>query len=161
ALRTRIVSAGSELFQVVGAAEAGELRVVCLASSSLERAVEEALIDARQPFALDRDGLLRATLFCLAHDGSLLAMTAHHIVGDGRALEIVAAELAEFCAARTAGRPPKLPEPSLPYTEYTLWQRQLPCAVLEQMLLFWRWRLRGRLAVLELPADRPRPAIHT
>jgi amino acid adenylation domain-containing protein len=160
ALRTRIISAANEAFQVPDGEAGLELRVVCLAGSPVERAVEEALADARRPFALDRESPLRAVLFRLAEDESLLAVTVHHIVADRRSLEIVARELAEFCAARAEGRPPRLPEP-LQYTDFTLWQRELPAGALESLLRFWKWQLRGRLAALELPADRPRPAIHT
>jgi amino acid adenylation domain-containing protein len=161
ALRTRIANAGGELFQVVDQGSNLQLRVVNHTDSTFEQAVEEALSDACRPFALDQDLPMRAALFLVAEDECLLAVTVHHMAADRRSLEILAGELAEFCKARAEGRQPLGLEMPLQYTDYTLWQRQLPGETFEQMLGYWKWRLRGRLPPLELPEDRARPAIHT
>ncbi|HLL48001.1 MAG TPA: amino acid adenylation domain-containing protein, partial [Longimicrobiaceae bacterium] len=46
------------------------------------------------------------------------------------------------------------------YADYAVWQRQqLRDDVLDGQLAYWRERLAGAPALLELPADRPRPAV--
>jgi non-ribosomal peptide synthetase component F len=50
----------------------------------------------------------------------------------------------------------------LQYADFAVWQREwLQGAVLEEQLGYWREQLGGRLAVLELPGDRPRPAVQS
>ena len=45
------------------------------------------------------------------------------------------------------------------YADYAVWQREwLQGEVLEQQLAYWKEALAG-LPVLELPTDRPRPAV--
>lgn len=161
ALRTRVVGSGNELSQSADDRCDIELRTLSLPGTPLELGVEQALADSRRPFALDQGPPVRAALFRLADGECLLAVTAHHLVADRRSLELIAGEVAEFCTARAEARPPRLPEAPLQYSDYTQWQHQLPAEVMDRLLLYWKWQLRGRLRPLELPEDRTRPAIHT
>src|SRR5205085_9820675 len=54
ALRTRVVQDGNELFQAPAATDRVELGVTDLTENTLDAAVDEALREARRPFALDR-----------------------------------------------------------------------------------------------------------
>ena len=55
-----------------------------------------------------------------------------------------------------------LPELPIQYVDFAVWQRQwLQGEVLEAQVDYWKERLAGSLPVLELPTDRPRPAIRT
>jgi non-ribosomal peptide synthetase component F len=48
------------------------------------------------------------------------------------------------------------------YGDYAAWQREwLQGEVLEEQLRYWRRQLGGALPVLELPTDRPRPAVQS
>ena len=165
ALRTRIITEGGQGLQLISPHESLKLRVVDLADSaeqsSLDQVVERALAKARRPFALERDLLLRATLFRMGRDEAVLAVTVHHIIADKRTLRLIAEELGELYNAQMAGRAARLPEPALQYADYTEWQRGLSADALEPLLFYWKWRLRGKLQALELPEDRPRPAVHT
>ncbi len=56
------------------------------------------------------------------------------------------------------------PLPPLPvqYADYALWQQSwLQGEPLEQQLAFWRRQLQGAPPVLDLPTDRPRPALQS
>ena len=165
ALRTRIVNEGDLLFQVVSPHEGLKLKVVDVTDDRdgglIDRVVGLALGEARRPLVLERDLLVRAVLLRMTDAASLLVVIVHHIVADRRSLELIAEELAEIYRARTTGRSPQLPELPLQYADYTQWQRSLPKDVLESLLFYWRYQLRGKLQALELPAQRPRPAIHT
>src|SRR6185369_12344288 len=58
-----------------------------------------------------------------------------------------------------AGRPSPLPELPIQYADFAVWQRRWADAGgLDEQADFWRRELAGAPPVLELPADRPRPA---
>ena len=88
-----------------------------------------------------------------------LLLTVHHVAFDGWSTAVVLRELAVLYAARRQGSPAVLPPLPVQYADWAVWQRRrLTNAVLERHLVWWRERLEG-VPVLELPTDRPRPAI--
>jgi amino acid adenylation domain-containing protein len=67
-----------------------------------------------------------------------------------------------FYDAGQKGQQPALAELPIQYADYAIWQRQwLSSGILETQLSYWRAQLANCLPVLELPTDRPRPAIRT
>ena len=65
-------------------------------------------------------------------------------------------------AAFSSGRPSPLRELPIQYADFAVWQRKwLQGDVLEEQLAYWKRRLEGAPPVLELPTDRPRPAVQT
>ncbi|MDQ3258528.1 MAG: amino acid adenylation domain-containing protein, partial [Acidobacteriota bacterium] len=165
ALRTRIITENGRGLQLVSGHESLKLKVVELADdakrSSLDQVVARALEGVRQPFVLERDLPIHAALFQMRGDESVLAVTIHHIIADKKSLHLIAGELAEVYDAKLAGRAAQLPELALQHADYTEWQRGLPKDAIEPLLFYWKWQLRGKLPALELPEDRPRPAVHT
>ncbi len=123
----------------------------------LQRVVQEK---ALEKFDLSRDRLLRVSLLKLSEQEHVLLVTMHHIISDGWSLGILIRELNALYAAYAEGRPSPLPEPTLQYADYALWQRQwLQGEVLDRQLAYWKEQLRDIPAALELPTDRPRPAV--
>ena len=81
----------------------------------------------------------------------------HHAVSDGWSLRLLAMELEEIYGAFSQGLPSPLPELTIQYADYAVWQRRwLQGEVLAGELAHWRARLAGAPPVLELPLDRPR-----
>jgi amino acid adenylation domain-containing protein len=118
--------------------------------------------EAARPFDIARGPLFRALLVQVADDAHLFVLNAHHIAVDGWSLSIVLDELRTLYAAFYAGQPSPLPELPLQYVDYALWQRELlDSEQLRKQLAYWTERLSGRLPVLELPGDRPRPAVQS
>ncbi len=118
--------------------------------------------EARRPFDLKSGPLLRTTLLRLRKDKHLLFFAVHHIVSDAWSCGVLIHELGELYTALVRGRTPSLPALPIQYADFAVWQRQwLQGAVLEQQLEYWRRQLGGSSPVLELPADRPRPALQT
>ena len=57
---------------------------------------------------------------------------------------------------------PQLPALPIQYADYAVWQREwLDGHVLDQEVDYWKQQLAGAPALLELPTDRPRPAVLT
>ena len=121
-----------------------------------------AAAEAALPFDLARGPLLRSSLVRLGTEDHLLLLTLHHIVADGWSMSLLFRELGALYAAFVAGRPSPLPELSIQYADYSIWQRErLRGEALARLLAYWRRQLAGAPAVLELPLDRPRPAAQT
>ena len=117
---------------------------------------------ARRPFDLARGPLLRGALLRLEAEDHLLLLAVHHIASDGWSQGLLLAELSALYTAFAAGRPSPLADLPIQYADYAAWQRGwLQGEVLERQLAFWRRTLADAPAVLELPPDRPRPAVQT
>ncbi|WP_345144871.1 amino acid adenylation domain-containing protein, partial [Dactylosporangium darangshiense] len=107
------------------------------------------------PFDLAAGPLLRATLVRPAGGGSRLVLTMHHVISDAWSAGILRRELT---ALLTDASLPPLP---IQYADYAVWQRQwLAGPVLDAQLAYWRAQLADP-PVLELPTDRPRPAVRS
>ncbi|HEU4558095.1 MAG TPA: amino acid adenylation domain-containing protein, partial [Longimicrobium sp.] len=110
-------------------------------------------------FDLARGPLVRGRLIRLAGDDHMLLVTMHHIVSDGWSLGIFSRELSALYTAFAAGEPDPLPSLPVQYADYAAWQRRrVEGPVLEAQAEYWREMLAGAPELLELPADRPRPA---
>ncbi|MFF7651508.1 non-ribosomal peptide synthase/polyketide synthase [Streptomyces sp. NPDC007983] len=128
-----------------------------------ERELERLLVrEGATAFDLGTGPLLRASLIRLDDEEHVLTLTMHHIVTDGWSTAVLSDDLSELYAAAVAGRSPELPPLPLGYADYAAWQRDPDggAATVEPQLERWRKTLAG-LAPLELPTDRPRPAVQT
>ncbi|WP_375743996.1 non-ribosomal peptide synthase/polyketide synthase [Corallococcus interemptor] len=118
--------------------------------------------EARQPFHLVQGPLLRTALLKLSEDSHVLLVTMHHIVSDGWSMGVLIRELASLYESFSGGRAPSLPPLPVQYADFALWQRQwLQGETLESQLGYWKRQLAGAPAALELPTDRPRPAVQS
>ncbi|MDI6103000.1 amino acid adenylation domain-containing protein [Actinoplanes sp. NEAU-A12] len=137
------------------------LPVIDLTDAPTERV--DALVEqlAREPFDLSTGPVLRATLIRRAPREHVLVLAMHHIVTDGWSTEIVTRELVAFYQSERAGRDAGLGELAVQYADYAVWQRGwLTGEVLDGQLSYWRDRL-ADLPSLDMPTDRPRPAVPT
>ena len=125
-------------------------------------AVRLAVEEARRPFDLAKGPLWRFALLMLAKDECILLVTAHHIATDGWSFGVFLKELRLLYEAFRAGEPSSLSDPVLQYADYAAWQAAwLNSEAAHQQLSYWTRHLSGAPALLELPADRPRPPIPT
>jgi hypothetical protein len=117
---------------------------------------------AEAPFDLTKGPLLRATLVKLAADRHSFLVVMHHIVSDGWSLVLFFQELSTVYDAFSRAEPSPLAELAVQYAAYAAWQRQwLQGETLQKQLNYWKEQLGGELPVLELPSDRPRPAVQS
>ncbi len=166
-LRTRILDVRGEPAQTFAPADVG-FALVEQDLSGLDpaaRAVAVARIgaeEAAERFHLSTGPLIRGRLLRLADDGHVLLVTQHHIVSDGWSVGVLVREMTALYDAFATGQPDPLPPLSAQYADYAVWQRdRLRGDALERQLAFWREHLLDAPALLELPADRPRPALQS
>src|SRR6267143_4710135 len=114
-------------------------------------------------FDLSHLPLIRVSLYKLAQAEHVLIINLHHIVADGLSIGLLLDELDTFYRAYTRGGDPRPPELAVQYADFALWQRQTTAheAAYTNQIEFWHKQLDGTLPVLELPADRPRPALQS
>ncbi|MCP4655422.1 MAG: amino acid adenylation domain-containing protein, partial [bacterium] len=167
-LRTTFTTRDGEPVQVVDGSESRAfplplIDLTHLAEESREaEARARAAADAATGFDLSRGPLYRAALLLLGPGDYVLLQNMHHVISDGWSIGIMLRELAALLKACGAGRPPALPELPIQYPDFALWQRRrLGGELLERQLGYWRRQLGGVLPTLELPGDRPRPAVQS
>lgn len=158
-LRTRIETTDGVPAQVLVAAPA--LEILDLSGGSEAAAMEAVATRARRPFRLDSEPLVRPYLVRLGPAEHVLVITLHHMVADAWSFGIMFRELWALYDAAVAGQPAALAPLTVQYGDYAVRQRawladQRLCGAETE---FWRGELAGAPVVLELPADRPRPAV--
>ncbi|QOY92808.1 amino acid adenylation domain-containing protein [Massilia sp. UMI-21] len=166
-LRTVFDEVNGEAVQVVRPASPFSLPVFDLSDlPEAERDAEAMRLaedETRRPFDLREGPLFRAALIRLGTRSHVLVVGTHHIISDGWSMRaVLTRELHQLYAAYAAGRPSPLADLPVQYADYALWQRGwLKDDVLEAQLSYWRGQLDGAPSVLDLPTDRPRPAVQS
>ncbi|WP_432063862.1 amino acid adenylation domain-containing protein [Streptomyces sp. C10-9-1] len=169
-LRTRFAEGPSGPEQVVvpatdaAVAAAAAVTVHETTDAELPAAVGRA---AGHLFDLTTDIPVRVDLFRTGRQEHVLLLCIHHIASDGWSLAPLVRDLCDAYTAHRSGRAPAAPPLEVQYGDYTLWQRELlgPAgeadSLMARQLAHWRRQLDGAPEVLELPTDRPRPALAT
>jgi amino acid adenylation domain-containing protein/non-ribosomal peptide synthase protein (TIGR01720 family) len=127
-----------------------------------ERLTELARYEGGLAFDLTKGNLIRSSLVKLGSHDHVLFLTFHHIVSDGWSIGVFIQEAALLYEAYVAGKPVSLPALPIQYADFADWQQKwLQGEVIEKQLAYWRARLGNAEVVLDLPTDRPRPAVQT
>ncbi|MFE7313382.1 amino acid adenylation domain-containing protein [Streptomyces sp. NPDC057555] len=154
----------------------GVARQLVLAASAVDLAprpqdvspaeLDQALTDSVScAFDVATDAPVRVRLLRLGAETHVLVLVVHHIAADGWSVAPLARDLGAAYRARAEGGAPAWSPLPVQYADYTLWQRRLlgeesdPESLTTRQLDFWRQRLAGAPELLELPWDRPRPAV--
>ena len=163
ALRTTFHETGGEPVQMVGPPRPVEVTVVDV--SALPGDARGAALDAhlaeeaRRPFDLTCDLMLRAFVARLGEREHALLLVLHHIASDGWSMSVLIDELGTHYAAALTGDIATLPPLPVQYADHAVWQRErLAGQRLDDEIGYWRQRLAGAPPALALPTDRPRPA---
>ncbi|WP_344641594.1 amino acid adenylation domain-containing protein, partial [Kitasatospora cystarginea] len=131
-----------------------------------EAGLPEALAAAKaRPFDLATELPLHVGLFELAPDEHVLLVVLHHIAGDGWSLGPLVRDLTAAYAARCRSEEPQWEALPVQYADYTMWQHELLGDATDRDSLFarqadyWMRQLAGLPEQIQLPTDRPRPAV--
>jgi amino acid adenylation domain-containing protein len=168
-LRTTFRAEGGVPVQVIAPAEAlpdialplVDLTEVTAADREAE-ALRQAREHIRQPFDLAQGSLLRARLFRLSTTEHIAVLVLHHIISDAWSIGVLVSELGRLYRAFVSHSDVAAAPLSIQYADFAHWQREwLQGDVLEKQLAYWKKQLAHLPPVLELPTDRPRPAVQT
>jgi amino acid adenylation domain-containing protein len=119
-------------------------------------ALAEALKAGVRPFDLWSGVPMRMTLGRIDGKPRAFLLDIHHALADAFSVEALLADLEALCAG-SAG-----PAPAVQLKDYAWWSREGDgSAMPEEARAYWLNRFQGPLPVLDLPADRPRPASPT
>ncbi|WP_369182153.1 non-ribosomal peptide synthase/polyketide synthase [Streptomyces sp. Y1] len=164
-LRTVLPEVGGAPCQEVLAPDA---RPVLTVTDARGADVEELLRAAvGRGFDLAAEFPLRIEVFERGEDEHVLLLLLHHIAADGWSMAPLADDLARAYGARARGEEPGWAPLPVQYADYTLWQREVlgdeddPSSPIAQQLAYWTRTLDELPEQLDLPADRPRPAVAT
>lgn len=117
---------------------------------------------SKRPFDLARGPLWRTILLRVSKDEHLVLLTMHHAISDGWSMGVLVQEVATIYRAFAESQPSPLPDLSIQYPDFAHWQRRwFQDEALEAQLDYWKRQLAGSEQSLELPTDRPRPALQT
>ncbi len=160
-LRTCFRTENGEPYQIVFETADVDLKFVDLDNAEGQNAVIEIARElAEKPFDLSQSPLFRATLAKTGQEEHFLILVLHHTVSDQWTVGILLKELNAFYSAEISGEPAVLPTLPIQYADYAAWQHNwLSSDEFNDQLSYWRDELVGAPSLLELPTDKPRPAV--
>ncbi|MFD8522277.1 non-ribosomal peptide synthase/polyketide synthase [Streptomyces capillispiralis] len=164
-LRTTFATVDGQGVQLVAAEAELPLRTTDVGhvlDDRRDQAVERLLTEElRRPHDLATGPLTRALLIRRAPEDHVLLLAQHHIVTDGWSVGVLTRDLAALYRAEAAGEPDDLPRPDVQYPDFALWEAERHTSDADaDDLAYWKRHLAG-LQQLDLPTDRPRPAVRT
>jgi amino acid adenylation domain-containing protein len=165
-LRTTFIFVKDKVVQAIAEPSSVDLSVIDLRNfSEFDRESEAKRVcqkEAQRPFDLSSDLMIQATLFQIDNDEHILLLVLHHIATDEWSMSILFRELSISYEAFSRAESPVLPDLPIQYADFAVWQHQwLKDKVIEKQLEYWKRQLKGATFVLELPTDRPRPAVQS
>lgn len=114
------------------------------------------------PFSLEYGPLFQSVVLKCNSEEFILLINMHHIVSDGWSLGLLSKELESAYTAYCSESEPDLVRLNATYSDYTLWQNDLvKSGEIQRQIDYWKSKLHDLPPLLELPTDRPRPAIKT
>ncbi len=116
--------------------------------------------DAKMQFDLEKDQLFKVHLYKIEDRDFLIQLIAHHIVVDMWSQAVIVSEVEKLYASNLDES--KLNPVQFHYTDYVAWQSELLAGETgKKIWKYWEENLKGELPVLDLPTDKPRPAVQT
>jgi aspartate racemase len=167
AWRTRFEMVKGQPVQMIAGTSEIKLPLIDLRGMAKSEREAEALRlateQARKPFDLNRGPLVNFALLRLDDDDYRLCVSLHHIIFDGLSIyRVLLPELVALYGAFSKGETSPLPELPVQYAEFANWQQQWSKgSEFANQMSHWRGQFSGRLPVLQLPTDRPRPAMQS
>jgi amino acid adenylation domain-containing protein len=117
---------------------------------------EPLVKDFVKPFDLKKAPLFRAGLIKVAEHRHVLMVDLHHIVSDALSIQVLVREFIALYRER------ELPPLAVQFKDFAQWQQQaVNREELQRQEQYWLAHFSGRLPILDLPSDFPRPAVQT
>jgi amino acid adenylation domain-containing protein len=132
-----------------------------LAAAKRQSELDRLLIDEpRMPYSLETVPGIRISLVHLSEHEHALILSMHHIICDWASEGVIWRELSVLYRSYMNGEQADLPTLPITHRDYAVWnEKRLEETDFSEDLAFWDKNLKGAPALLEVPADRPRPAM--
>ncbi len=142
-----------------------KVRLVDLSSLPARRQEEERgrvlAEEVETPFDLEHGPLFRALILKLGSEEHLAVLTGHHIIVDGWSWAVLVQDWAKLYSSRRRGEAVALGDPDR-FSEYARRETErLAQGELSEAEAYWVRQFPDEVPVLDLPSDRPRPALKT
>ncbi|WP_398994538.1 KR domain-containing protein [Streptomyces sp. CBG31] len=162
ALRTNFLLEDGQAVQRVSEDVVPDLALHDVQGEEWETIHATIVAEYRKPYDLAHDPLVRFRLFKRGHDRWIIMKAVHHIVSDAISTFTFIEELFQVYEALRQGQEPQLPAVEASYLDF-LNQQNVFLAGREAagMLDYWRSHLPAEVPLLDLPTDKPRPAVQT
>ncbi len=133
------------------------------ASDLDDEAIKQLLIEcANKPFDLEQGPVMRLDLFRTKDDAHITLLCMHHIISDAWSVTVFMNDLIESYFSKRMGKLPEWEQIEAHYQDFQQWEAShLEGETGARMLEYWENHLAGAPMVLDLPTDRPRPAVQT
>ncbi|WP_278312658.1 non-ribosomal peptide synthetase [Lolliginicoccus levis] len=164
-LRTIFPSEAGEPYQRVLDTQAVSATVLTELSLAPADATDGLLGLVGRGFDVTSEAPIRIEVISTGTNEHILALVVHHIAADGESIPPLVRDMISAYAARAAGTEPGWEPLPISYLDYAAWQHDLlgdprdPGSLWSEQITFWRRALAGTPDVLDLPLDKPRPAI--
>ncbi|MFJ4963844.1 amino acid adenylation domain-containing protein [Streptomyces sp. NPDC088729] len=162
ALRTNFLLEDGQAVQRVHADAEADVSLFDVQGQEWDAIHETIVAEYRRPYDLAADPLVRFRLFKRGPDRWIIMKAVHHIVSDAISTFTFIDELFSVYEALRHGRTPELPPLEARYLDFLNQQNTFlagPGAA--GMLDYWRSHLPAEVPLLDLPVDKPRPAVQT
>ena len=160
-LRTCFATVDGETVQVIKNEYSLPIQTVDISSIEEVRRDAEirrlAMEEVAQAFDLSSDLMLRVKLVKCSAKQHIIFYVTHHIASDGWSAGILRRELIALYQAACNNSPAALPDLTVQYADYAVWQRSLlACEPFKKQLSYWLGQLDGMPQLHSLPLDRSR-----
>ncbi|NOU44484.1 MAG: amino acid adenylation domain-containing protein, partial [Methyloglobulus sp.] len=112
-----------------------------------------------KPFNLINNPPLRGMLVTFGNQKHILVLTLHHIVADRWSVGILMQEVAALYKSYVIGLPSVLPELTIQYGDFAVWQKEQLEVSREKNSEYWQQKLEHAPPTLTLPLDYIRPSV--
>ena len=142
-LRTIILNKENKLFQKIIDEDYWSLNEMNI-SEDIEDLDNLITKEIQRPFNLSSDYMLRANLFIVGVEKSILVITMHHIASDGWSLNILFDELSKVYNALIQKSQVELEPLPIQYSDYAIWQKSsINNEENKEKVNYWEQKLKG------------------
>ncbi|TWV53482.1 amino acid adenylation domain-containing protein [Streptomyces misionensis] len=158
-LRTALVETDDGLVQSVSPVCPANFRIHDVTDGGHDALLFE-IVSTR--FDLSKAPLIRFDLLRKSPQSWTFVLTQHHVISDGWSAGLLRKELSELYTARLENRPARLPDVTVHYADYAVWERSwLGGEMAEQQRSYWKRTLADLPAPLELVPGRKRSTVQS
>jgi amino acid adenylation domain-containing protein/non-ribosomal peptide synthase protein (TIGR01720 family) len=162
ALRTTFAEVDGRPLQRVKPSQKAPFEVLDASGWSEAELRQRLVTESQKTFDLENGPTMRVVLLRRGPEEHILLFMMHHLVADLWSLVLCSREFLLFYEAEKRGQPAVVPPPATTYSDFVRWQTAMLAGPEgERLRSYWSRQLAGELPVLNLPTDRPRPAVQT